>query len=105
MKRPHWEVVGTTIMDSKLLFEVCKGIKTAAGIEALLVLTVAALYLSVVPGSIRADELMTDAELLRCHFKQRGKVSFAVGETVGKLKAIVRLYALHPDTSAGVPLY
>ncbi len=48
-------------MDSKLLFEVCKRIKTAAGIETLLVLAVAALYLAIVSRGVRPDELMTDA--------------------------------------------
>lgn len=105
VERPHGKVVGTAVMDSKLLFEVCKGIKTAAGIETLLVLTVAALYLAIVPRGVRPDELMTDAKLLRGCLEQGRQIPFSVGETVGKLKAIVRLYALHPDTSAGVPLY
>lgn len=61
MERPHGKVVGTAVMDSKLLFEVCKRIKTAAGIETLLVLAVAALYLAIVSRGVRPDELMTDA--------------------------------------------
>lgn len=57
-------------MDSKLLFEVCKRIKTAAGIETLLVLAVAALYLAIVSRGVRPDELMTDAKLLRGRLEQ-----------------------------------
>ena len=52
-------------MDDKLLFEVRKGIEAAAGIETLLVLTVAALYLAIVPWGVRPDKLMADAKLLR----------------------------------------
>ena len=70
VERPHGEVVGTTVMDSKLLFEVCKGIKTAARIETLLVLAVAALYLAIVSRGVRPDELMTDAKLLRGRLEQ-----------------------------------
>ena len=53
-------------MDGKLLFEVGKGIKTAAGIEALLILTVAALHFTVVSGSVRADSGKSGADFLRC---------------------------------------
>ena len=92
-------------MDGKLLFEVRKGIKAAAGIETLLVLTVAALYLAIVPRGVRSDELMTDAKLLRGCLEQGRQIPFAVGETVGKLKAIVRLHTLHPDAPACIPLH
>ena len=35
--------------------------------------------------------------------KEGGQVSLAVGKTVGKLKTVVRLDALHPDAPAGIP--
>ena len=57
----HGEVVGTAVMDGELLGEVVQGIKTVAGIEALLVLPVAALHLSVVARGVGADELVADA--------------------------------------------
>ena len=43
VERPHGKVVGTAVMDSKLRFEVCKRIETAAGIVTFLVFPVAAL--------------------------------------------------------------
>ena len=48
-------------MDGELLCKVIQGIKAVAGIEALLVLAVAALHLSVVARGVGADELVADA--------------------------------------------
>ena len=92
-------------MDGKLLFEVRKGIKAAAGIETLLVLTVAALYFAIVPWGVGPDKLMADAELLRGRLEQGGQIPFAVGKAVSELKAIVCLYTLHPDAPACIPLH
>ena len=47
-----------------------------AAIEAFLIFTVAALDLAVVPGSIGADELMTDTELHSGVLKSVGKSFF-----------------------------
>ena len=69
MERPHWKVVGTTIMDRKLLIKVCKGIKAVGRIEAFLVFPVTALYFAIVPWGVRPDELVSDAEFFRCRFK------------------------------------
>ena len=67
MERPHWKVVGTTIMDRKLLIKVCKGIKAVGRIEAFLVFPVAALYFAVMPRRVRPDELVSDAKFsCRC---------------------------------------
>ena len=76
-------------MDGKLLFEVRKGIKAVAGIETLLVLTVAALYFAIVPWGVGPDKLMADAELLRGRLEQGGQIPFAVGKAVGELEAII----------------
>ena len=57
---PHGEVVGAAVVDRKLLCEIVQRIECVAGIEALLVLTVAALHLTVVPRGIRAYQLMPD---------------------------------------------
>ena len=92
-------------MDDKLLFEVRKGIEAAAGIETLLVLTVAALYFAIVPWGVGPDKLMADAELLRGRLEQGGQIPFAVGKAVGELKAVVCLDTLHLDTPASIPLY
>ena len=105
VERPHGKVVGTAVMDSKLLFEVCKRIETAAGIETFLVFPVAALYLAIVSRGVRPDELMTDAKLLRGRLEQGRQIPFAVRKTVGKFETIIRLDALHPDAPARIPLH
>ena len=47
-------------MDSELPGEVIQGVKAVAGVKALLVLAVAALYFAVVARCIGADELVSD---------------------------------------------
>ena len=49
-------------MDGELLCEVVQGIKAVAGVEAFLVLPVAALHLAVMAWSVGADELVADAQ-------------------------------------------
>ena len=100
---PHGEVVGATVVNGELLCEVIQGIKAVAGIEALLVLAVAALHLSVVARGVGADELMSDAQLGGSGLKQSRQLPPAVGKAVGELKAIVGLNAFHPDAPAGIP--
>ena len=90
-------------MDRKLLCEIVQRIECVAGIEALLVLAVAALNLAVVPRCIRTDQLMPDAQFSSSFFKQRRQIALAVGKAVGKLKTIVRLNAFHLDPTARIP--
>ena len=90
-------------MDSELLGEVIEGVKAVAGVEALLVLPVAAFHFTVVAGCIGADEFVADAQLGSSGFKQGRQIPPAVGEAVGKFKAIIRLDAFHVDSSAGIP--
>ena len=47
MKRPHGQVAGTAIVDSKLLCEIVQRIEGMAGIEAFPVLAMAALDFAV----------------------------------------------------------
>ena len=61
-------------MDSELPGEVIQGVKTMAGIEALLILAVTTLHFTVVTWSIGADELVTDTQL-------GGSVSNRVGKS------------------------
>ena len=103
MERSHGEVVGAAVMDSELLCKVVQRIECVAGIEALLVLTVAALHLTVVPRRIWTNELMPDAQLSSRPLKQCRQIAFTVGKTVGKLKTIVRLNAFHLDPTARIP--
>ena len=58
-------------MDDEPLCKVIQRVEVVARIEALLVLTVAALDFAVVPRRIRADQLVPDAQLGSRLFKQR----------------------------------
>ena len=49
----------------------------------------------------RADELVTDTQLGGSGLKQSREIPLAVGETIGKFKAVIRLDAFHADTSGG----
>ena len=71
MEGSHRKVVGTGMMNGELLFKVIQRVEVVARIEALLILTVAALDFAVVPRRIRADQLVPDAQLGGCLFKQR----------------------------------
>ena len=72
-------------------------------IETLLVFAVAALHLAVVPRCVRADQLMSNASAGQRCFKQGRDIALAVGETVGKLKAVVCLNALDLNPSPLIP--
>ena len=63
----------------------------------------AALHLAVVPRSIWTNELVANSQRRSRLFKQRRQVAFAVGKTVGKLKAVVCLDAFDLDTPALIP--
>ena len=59
------------MMNGELLCKVIQRVEVMARIEALVILTVAALDFAVVPRHIRADQLVPDAQLGGCLFKQR----------------------------------
>ena len=61
-KRPHGEVVGATVVDSKLLCEIVQRVKAVAGVKAFLVLPVAAFYFAIMAGRVGTDELMPDSQ-------------------------------------------
>ena len=91
-------------MGSELLGEVIQGVKAAAGIKAFLILAVTTLHFAVVARRIGPDELVPDTQLGGGGLKQSREIPLAVGETIGKFKAVIRLDAFHADTSAGIPL-
>ena len=91
-------------MGSKLSGEVIQGVKTVAGIEALLILAVTTLHFTVVARRVGTDELVPDTQLGGSGLKQSREIPLAVGETIGKFKAVIRLDAFHADTSACIPL-
>ena len=74
-----------------------------AGIEAFLILTMAALHLAVVARRVGPDQLVTDAQLGGSFLEQCGQIALAVGEAVGELEAVFRLDTLHFYAPAGVP--
>lgn len=104
-KRPHGKVVGTAIMDAKLLGTIIERVKNIAGIEAFLVLTMAAFHLAVVPGSIGTDEFVTNTQALRSRFKQSGYIPPAVERTVGTLMSLVRPNTFNLNAPASVPFH
>ena len=63
VKRPHGQVVGTAIVDGKLLCEIVQRIEGIAGIEAFLVLAMAALDFAVMARGIRTAD---DAGVQSC---------------------------------------
>ena len=71
MNGSHRKVVGSGIVDDELLCKVIQRVEFVARIEALLILTVAALDFAVVPWRIRADQLVLDAQFGSRLFKQR----------------------------------
>ena len=102
---PHGEIVGTTVVDDKLFGKVTQGEESMGRIESFLVLPVAALYLAVVPGCVRTDQLMSDLQVLGSCFKESGNIPLAVGKTVGEFKTVVSLDTLNEDPTPGIPLY
>ena len=63
-------VVGS-IPTGELGLEVLEGVKLVCSVEAFVILSMAALHLAVVPGGVRADELVTDAQLTQRRLKER----------------------------------
>ena len=70
----HGEMVVGTFSDSKLLFEIFKGIESVRRIELLVIFAVRALNLAVVPRCTDADQLVANSELSQCLFKKRFSV-------------------------------
>ena len=103
MEGPHREAVGAAVVDRKLLCEIIQRIECVAGIEAFLVLTVAALDLSVVARCVRTDQFMPDIQFGGRPLKQSRQLALPAGEAVGKLGTVVRLDTLHLDPAARIP--
>ena len=82
-------------MNSKLFVKVSKGEERTDRIKTFQVFPVAAFYLAVMSGRVRADQFMLDAQLGGSFLKKCRDVAFAVGKTVGKLKTVVGLDAFN----------
>ena len=92
-------------MDGELVLKIRQREKGAVRVETFLVLPVAAFDLSVVPWSVRADELVADAKISGSFLKKGLDIPLAVRKTFGKLKTVVDLDTFHADALAGIPLY
>ena len=73
------------------------------GIEALLILAMAALDLAVVARRIWANQFMPNAQFDSRSLKQRRQITLTAGKPVGKLKTVVCLNTLNPDAAACIP--
>ena len=92
-------------MNRNLVLKVSQGEERAAGIKSLLVFTVAAFYLAVVPGCVGTNELVADTQVSGSFLEKGLDIPFAVGKTVGKFKAVISLNALHTNALTGIPLH
>ena len=102
-KGTHRAVVGAILVHSELCTKIGEGSEAVRIVKAPLVLAVTALDLAVMPRGIGPDELMPDIELLCRLFEERWDIPLAVGETVGKLKAVVGLDAFYRHATALEP--
>ncbi len=78
MKWPHRKVVGASVVKGKLFCKVIQGKEGVGGIEAFLVFSVTALNFAVMPGCVRTNELVSNAEALRRRLKQSRDILFTV---------------------------
>ena len=62
-------------------------------VEAALILTVAAPHLAGVPGRVRSDQLVPDAQLGTGSCKERDKLALGLRETVGEFQTVIGLDA------------
>ncbi len=104
LERPHREVVGTAVVNGKLFSEIVQGEERVRIIKAFLVFAVAAFHLAIVSGSVRTNQFVADPQLGGGLFEKGLQISFTVGKTVGKLKAVVGLNTFNMDSFAGVHL-
>ncbi len=91
----HRKVVIVSLSDGELFLEVSKTIELVASIEFLVVLSVTAFYLAIMPWRVRPDQLMPNTELFQRFLKQSRFGVLAVCQTVCKLKSIICLDALN----------
>ena len=68
-------------------------------VEALLVFTVTAFHLAVMPGCIRTDQLVLNTLEFQCFFKHRfALAATAMGKSIREFEAVICLDTLDPDT-------
>lgn len=92
-------------MNCELFFEIRQGEENVNRTKAFLVLPVAVLYLAIMPGRVRTNELVLDTKIMSSFLKKGLDVPFTVGKTVGKFKIVVSPDTFYSDASAGIPLH
>ena len=100
-ERTHGAGVAKALVGSFLPTKVGEGIETVCVVKALLVLTMTAFHLSVVPGSIGADELVANSQLSGCCLKEGFQVALAAGKAIGEFKTVIGLNTLDSNAFAG----
>ena len=105
LERPHRKVVGAAVVDSERICKVVKRVKAVTGVEAFLVFSVAALHLTVMSWSIRADEFVLDSQLSSGILKQGWDVPFAVRNRLVNSKPLSVWTHSTRSTPACVPLH
>ena len=73
-KRAHRQSVGAAVMDGKLFLKVRQRKERMERIKSFLVFPMAALHFAVMPGRVRTDELMPDAQLSGGFLKKGGNI-------------------------------
>ena len=91
----HGESVIASLSDSKLFGKVIKGIEGVAGIELLIIFSVAAFYFTIVTGCKGFDFLVPNAEFRKRFLKERQRFVLTVAHFISKFKPIVCLDALN----------
>lgn len=95
----HGTGVAQALAGSFLPTKVGEGIETVRVVEALLVLSMAALHLSIVPGRIGADE--PNSQLSGRCLKEGFQIAPATRKAIGERKAVIGLNALDGNAFAG----
>ena len=92
-ERAHGEVVILSVPNSKLVLEVLERIEFMGSVEVFVVLSVTPFDLTIMPGCKRFDEFMANTELSQRSFKQGFFVRALGVQSIGKLEAVIGLYA------------
>ena len=82
-------------MNSKLLFQVVKRIKSVSGIKIYVIFSVATLDLAVVPRRVWLDQLVPYPTLFEARLEQCGGWIIALAASLREFTAIIRLHTFH----------
>ena len=89
------------MVGSFLPTKVGEGEEAVRVVEALLIFTMAAFHLSVVPGRIGADELVPYAKLSGRCLKEGFQITLAARKAIGEFKTVIGLDTLDGNAFAG----